>query len=110
MANEKLRRMISEPTEATYSDEVLEEYVDDEGSEAGAAGAIWAEKAAALQETAYSVTADGAKYELQQKIEHALKLSAYYNSRKPAVTNRLTKFPVEDSYDVYEDWQYGEPL
>ena len=94
----KLRRMIAEPTEDTYSDEDLISYIEkyplpddlgltilDDGWEedydyCAVAAEIWAEKAAALAEV-MDFNADGGSYSASQKYKHALNMSSFYKSR-----------------------------
>jgi hypothetical protein len=109
----KLRRMVAEPTTATYSDLVIqatiETYpvVDARGEDPyvesttvpgtlainpdwtstydlhAAAAAIWEEKAAAVQPD-FNFGADGGNYSRVQKFENAMKMAKYHLARRSA--------------------------
>ncbi len=112
----RLRRMIAEPTEATYTNEDLETLieetacVDSDGYPPDndnwtatydlnkVASEIWGEKASALADE-FDYNADGGNYRKNQKYQNALNLSAYYASRAKIVTHSQNQTPVEDEYD-----------
>jgi hypothetical protein len=99
MAYEQLRRMIDEPTEATYTDSDLIGYLADYDDDLNyVASLIWGEKAASMLATTYDISADGADYKYSQKIENAKELAKYYSSKRKATTPLLVKNPVEVDY------------
>jgi hypothetical protein len=119
-----LRRMVAEPTTATYSDAtltaIIEKYphLDEQGEDPftlssatppvhvanaewmpsyclnSAAGDIWSEKAAALT-ALYDFSADGGSYQRSQAYEMCMKQARYYRSRRVPTTMRLVKSPEE---------------
>ncbi len=120
-----LRRMIAEPTIATYSDNALDDYIeagplhDDEGNASGdsgwtavydlnaAAADIWLEKAAGLTEDTYDVqvreedVAAGGDYntlwEGRSEIgRHALRMNRHYAARRAISTVAVTPLDDED--------------
>ena len=112
-----LRRRIAEPTEATYSDEVLTAIIegyalidadewepDDAGwtptyDLAAAAGRVWAEKAAALA-SGYDFSADGGSYSRSQAYEMHMKQARYWDSRRAPAALRL-----HVAHDYEKDYQ-----
>lgn len=87
----QLRRMVAEPTGATYTDEALAGYIEAHGlGEAGydlhaAAADIWDEKAAALAAN-FDATADGASLHLSQQYQQAMaQAQAHRNRSAPAM-------------------------
>ena len=103
----RLRRMVAEPTTATYSDATLEDIIerypvadaagvfpDEEGWAANAydlnaaAAEVWAEKAAALAAN-FGFTADGATFHREQAHSHALKQARFFAARRGVATVRL---------------------
>ncbi|MCB9136502.1 MAG: hypothetical protein H6636_13840 [Anaerolineales bacterium] len=119
----RVRRQVAEPSEATYSDEVLAEYIErypisdalgetpllEGGTENpdwepsydlfAAAAEIWMEKAAALS-TKYSFSADGKRHALEQQWEHAAKMAKYYLARRRVKSSAVTPSgdpPLEQS-------------
>ena len=119
-----LRRMVAEPTAATYSDAVLtaiiEKYphLDEQGEDPftlssavppvhvananwmptydlnAAAADVWQEKAAALA-ALYDFSADGGNYSRSQAYEMAMKQARYYRGRRTPTSMRLIKAPDE---------------
>lgn len=111
----QLRRMIAEPTTATYTDDDLEGTIEayplvDENGEApripsttlpgemednedwtatydlhAAAAAIWEEKAAG-QSAKYDFSADGGSYQRSQMMQQCLQMARYYASRRSPKT------------------------
>lgn len=111
----ELRRMVGEPTTATYSDLTLQGYIerypvmDARGEDPtiestttpgalqvnpdwtatydlhAAAAAIWQEKAAAVQPD-FSFGADGGNYSRHQKFENAMKMVKFHLARRAAKT------------------------
>lgn len=108
----RLRRMVAEPTNTTYTDTLLGEAIlryplpDADGHMTdsdlwvatydlnAAAAEIWQEKAAALVGRA-DFSADGGSYSDSQLVEQAERQARYYLSRRSAYTIRLKKWPVE---------------
>ena len=97
----RLRRMVAEPTEDTYSDDALQAILDENrlvdvdgllpadddwtptyDLNASAAD-VWAEKAAAFAAD-YDFAADGASYDRSQKIQQASAMERKYRSRRAA--------------------------
>lgn len=123
----KVRRMVAEPTEATYSDASITAYievhplVDANGTSPtyyaassramventnwmatydlnAAAADIWDEKASSLAED-YDFSADGGSYHRSQAYEQAMKQARYYRSRRSLKT--ITQAPsYEDNDDL----------
>ena len=95
----KIRRMISEPTEATYTDEDIESLIDEypvidkDGKDPdetnwiptydlnAVAGDIWAEKASAISAN-FDFTADGATFNRSQVAKQYMDQARYYRSRR----------------------------
>lgn len=112
----RLRRMVSEPSEDTYTDELLTEYlqlwplVDNNGRDYNnenwtegydlfaAAADIWDEKAALIYNK-HDFTADGASFSSNQMFENAKALANHFRSLQKAkvkrapVVGRNTYFP-----------------
>lgn len=123
----RLRRMIAEPTEATYTDDELgnllqaeslpdrlgnqpdEEDWEETYDENMVASRIWLEKSSNYVEE-FDFTADGGSFSRSQKYEHCLKQSSYYASRSAARSKAFKSYPkditVTDGYDdiEYKDW------
>jgi hypothetical protein len=86
----RLRRMIAEPTDATYTDADLEGIAerhvitDADGNEStdynSAAAEIWGEKAACLA-GAFGYSGDGGNLSRSQVFDHCRKMAAYFKSR-----------------------------
>jgi hypothetical protein len=122
----KVRRMVNEPTETTYDDETIQEYIEtypltdargevpliestttpgtlDENEDwiatydlAAAAADIWGEKAAVLSQD-YDFDADGAKYTRSQAYEQAMKQARYYRARRSVGTITQSPQPLLDA-------------
>lgn len=106
----KLRRMIAEPTNTTYTDgdleDAIEEYavLDSEGYAHdsddwtatydlnAAAAALWEEKATAFVGL-YDFNADGGSFNRSQAYEQAMKMARHYHSRKRVGTISLRPEP-----------------
>ena len=115
----ELRRKIGEPTYDTYSDSVLQGYIEryplvDASGEApfieedgalfvsnsweptydlnAAAAAIWGEKAATLAVN-YDFSADGASYHRSQAYKQAQEQARYYSARRSIKTVTLRPEP-----------------
>ena len=114
----KLRRMVNEPTTATYSDETLQEYIEacptmDENGESprvpstttpgemmanpdwvatydlhAAAAAVWEEKAGAVAPN-YDFSADGGSYSRSQAHQQAMQMVRFHLSRRSPGTITL---------------------
>lgn len=114
----RLRGMIAEPAQTTYSDAVLAERIED-NPKADADGLlpddggwvetydlhrtasqIWTEKAAALA-GAYDVNADGGSYSRSQKHAHAIKLAGFYASRSAPRVRFMTRRGAVNAYNLY---------
>jgi len=85
-----LRRMVAEPTTATYSDEALSALVDDKGSLDAAAAAVWEEKAAAAS-TLVNVSESGSSRSMQQIHQNALEMAKFYSGRITEVSADVSK-------------------
>lgn len=98
----RVRRMVNEPTDATYSDVTISGYlVEYDEDKNYVAGEIWAEKASAIQSTMYNFSADGASYNLTDVFNNAVNQAKYYNSRRKVKSNLWVKDPEEvDSESV----------
>lgn len=118
----QLRRMVAEPTQATYDDTTLTAYIEryphidqfgesplDEWGEANtdwtatydlaaAAGDVWEEKASAVA-TKFDFSANGGQYTQSQQYEQAMKQCRYFRSRRMPSTTLLVKSPEESKYD-----------
>lgn len=108
----RVRRMVAEPTSATYTDAIIAAAIErypapdalhhrpvDEDGRANAAWAatydinaatadIWQEKAAALAAN-FDFQADGARFERSQALKHAMSMATLYRSRRYAGTTRV---------------------
>lgn len=109
---ERFRRMIHEPTDDTYSDELLKEYVekypllDSNGREVGedewepvydlhlAAADVWEEKVALYMED-FTFTADGATYRLSERIENMMARVRYHRANRTPKSVTVHKWPKE---------------
>lgn len=120
----RLRRMVDEPTDATYDDTALEEYLtryrimDTLGSEPytwtsttpptqvdntswietydvhAAAAEIWTEKAAAVYDQ-HDFSADGGSYKVSQLYDHCVAMATFHNARASIKSIKLIKSPAE---------------
>lgn len=114
----KLRRMVAEPTTATYSDDDIIEYIeayphidefgesptDDDGTENtdwtptydlnAAAADVWQEKAAGVAQK-FDFSADGGQYSTSQQYDQYMKQVRYYRARRMPSTARMVKWPDE---------------
>ena len=108
----RVRRMVAEPTTATYSDTLIAEIivrypvpdaagvypVDEDGVAESAwvatydlnaaAAELWVEKSAALA-SGYDFSADGGTFNRSQAMANAQKMASYYASRRYAKGVRL---------------------
>lgn len=107
-----LRRMVAEPTSATYSDQALSAFIeaypvidakhrdpaDDEWEATydlnAAAQDIWSEKASALA-GGFDFSADGGQYSRSQQYQQAMAQARYYGARRKAASKRIVKSPKE---------------
>jgi hypothetical protein len=133
----QLRRMVAEPTAATYSDASLTSYIemypriDLFGTEpfiytmalppvatsntewvptydlCAAAADVWDEKAAGLA-TKVDFSADGGNYSMSQQYQFAVSRAKYYRSRRMATTTKLHKSPAENT-SSYPLWVGNDP-
>lgn len=112
----KLRRMIAEQTDTTYTDGDLEDTIeehavlDSEGHAPesddwtatydlnAAAAAIWEEKAAAYVGQ-YDFNADGGSFNRAQMHDQAMKMARHYHSRKRVGTISLRPEPPLEKAD-----------
>jgi len=110
----RLRRMIAEPTTATYDDGALADYIEANPVMDGefrapdhsdwdptydlhaAAADLWEEKAAAIAE-AFDFTADGASYSRSQQVAQYMQQARYHRSRRTPSSTTLVKWPKERS-------------
>lgn len=90
-----LRRATNEPDDDTYSDEVLAALIDAHGF-AGAASAVWRDKAAATADMV-NVTESGSSRSLGDISANALKMAAYFDkqTQEPTVIKRSFTTPIE---------------
>lgn len=125
----RIRRMTNEPTETTYDDDAITEYIEyyplvdargqpptiestttpgtlDENPDwiatydlNAAAADIWAEKSSILSQD-FDYSADGGQYARSQAYEQAMKQSRYYRARRSMTTITQSPVPV---YDTTED-------
>lgn len=123
----QLRRMVAEPTNDTYNDAALTEYIqkypllDEQGEppyyldtstqpptqednddwipswDLASAAADVWEEKAALVAGSYDVSVDGASHRLSQKYEQAMAQVRYHRSRRAAKNGTLHKWPEEHS-------------
>ena len=121
----QLRRMVAEPTTATYDDATLTTYIEryphiDQFGElpldawglananwtatydlAAAAADVWEEKAAIVAGK-FDFAANGGNYSQSQQYEQYMNQCRYYRSRRMPSTVMLVKYPPESSFD--ESW------
>jgi hypothetical protein len=121
----QLRRMVAEPTTATYSDAILTTYIEtyphiDQFGEspldaygeanadwtatydlAAAAADVWQEKAGAVA-SKFDFAANGGQYTQSQQYEQMMKQVRYYRARRMPTTATLVKSPEETRFD--ESW------
>lgn len=101
----RVRLMINEPTDSTYSDAAIEERIlehplpDSAGVAPGGEGwvptydlnvlaaNIWTEKASALA-SRFSFSADGASFNLNQAYDNAIKMATYYSQQSTSAWKR----------------------
>lgn len=125
----ELRRMVAEPTDATYNDALLTVYIEryplmDERGEQPytwdtstepptqetntnwvesydfhAAAADILEEKAALWLTIYSFSADGGNYQVSLAYEQLMKSVRYHRARRATKTMRAVKYPDEPEGD-----------
>jgi hypothetical protein len=125
----KLRRMINEPTATNYSDDVLEEYIEEWSCEDSFGIAPWTidystipptytdnadwfptydlnaaaaeiwEEKAAAIQDEFDFAADGGNYTRSQKYEQAIKQASRYKSRSKPKNLLMSKFPKEHNSD-----------
>jgi hypothetical protein len=115
----RLRRMVAEPSEDTYTDDVLQAMLDENRLADvdgvlpsdddwiptydlnATAADVWAEKASSLA-TAYDFSADGAQYERSQQIAQASTMERKYRARRAArgVALTATHREIEDGYEL----------
>ena len=123
----RLRRMIAEPTDATYTDEILEALilstacVDKDGNEPTSeswiptydlfkvASETWLEKASVFQQE-FDFNADGGDFKRSQKYKHAIKQSSVFKSRSKALSLMLKQHPINNltSLSQFEDLEYKD--
>lgn len=72
-----LRRMVDEPTTATYSDAALSAIIDASSTLNAAAAQVWQEKAAAAS-TLVNVSESGSSRSMQQVHQNALSMARHY--------------------------------
>ena len=128
----RIRRMVNEPTETDYDDDLVEDYieryplVDARGEDpwvestttpgtleenddwtatydlAAAAADIWSEKAAALAGD-FDFSADGGNYSRSQAYEQYMKQSRYWRARRSAVTMTMVPVPLAQGTEELDD-------
>ena len=86
---ETLRRMIAEPTSTTYSDAMLESFIDEAGGDLNLAAArIWDEKAANVA-VQHDFQADGTNMSRSQLFDHYKRTASLFRSRRRLAVTRL---------------------
>lgn len=123
----RLRRIVAEPTDVTYTDAILWSMIEEEavGDSVGhspdnadwtptynlfrVAGHIWAEKASAYVEQ-HDFSADGGNFARSQKYQNALKQSAYYYSKAKVTSLKFIQSPIVTGLNEqgYEDFPYKD--
>jgi hypothetical protein len=123
----QLRRMVSEPTDTTYTDELLWSMIeaqsvkdadgyspDDDDWTATyniykVAADIWAEKASGYV-TQHDFDADGGKFNRSQKYQNAIRMSQFYLSKSKVVSVKFLQEPVLTglTVDGWEDFPYKD--
>ncbi len=113
----RLRRMTNEPTETTYTDELMAAYLEawpltdsnglnpDTGGSSwveaydlhAAAADIWEEKAATFQEK-HDFQADGASYSANQMYENAMKQANDHRAKQKAQVKRAVNQSTTGTY------------
>jgi hypothetical protein len=126
----QIRRMVAEPTAATYSDALIQGFIEtypllDERGEApytfssatppaqvvntawiatydlhAAAADIWSEKASNFA-ALYQFSADGGSYSRNQAYEQMMTSARYHASRRATKTMTAIKWPKETSADRF---------
>lgn len=115
-----VRRMVNEPTQSPYTDDILARYieryptVDDNGLESGDSGwvagydlnsvasDIWSEKASLVQ-MYYDFQADGGRYTQSQLYEMAMDKSRYHAARRKVSSKSTFKKPDENTDNLSDD-------
>lgn len=127
----QLRRMVAEPTEATYSDETAAAYIErypllDERGEApytydstttpptqtantewiatydlNAAAADIWDEKTAAIASQYDFSADGSRFDMSKQVQQYEKRARYYRMRQAAKTARLHKWPEENGEEEF---------
>jgi hypothetical protein len=119
----EVRRMVGEPTTATYSDDLLityiekyphlDEYGEEPTTEDGeansewtptydlhaAAGDIWEEKAATVSGK-FDFSADGGSYSPSQVYQQFMAQCRHHRARRMPSTARMVKSPPEERMDM----------
>ena len=116
----RLRRMVAEATEVTYTDETLTEVIelyptldidglslDDDDWTAtydlhAAASEVWTEKAAALTGS-FDFNADGASFSRSQRYAQASKMARHYGARRTVGTITLVREWDDDDLTETDD-------
>lgn len=125
----QLRRMVAEPTVTTYSDALIQGFIetyplmDERGEQPytwdsatppakvantawvatydlhAAAADIWEEKAA-VWANQYSYSADGGNYTVSNAYEQMMKQARYHRARRATKTMTAVKYPQESNTDT----------
>lgn len=123
---DQLRRMVAEPTQDTYGDDLLGEYLaayplpDSAGAQptdtawlgcwdaALAAAQIWEEKAAAFAAD-YDFSADGGSYQRSQVHRQMLDIARNFRARRKTSALVLKAQPRPDTAPSLESWIGNAP-
>ena len=128
----RIRRITNEPTEVTYDDDLVTDYIEayplvdargevpwvestttpgslEENPDwtatydlAAAAADIWAEKASALAGD-YDFSADGGNYRRSQAFEQYMKAHRYWRSRRSVKTITMVPVPLAQGTELLSD-------
>jgi len=124
----RLRSMINEPTDATWTDDDLMQLIeaaacmDKYGKEPDdygwvptynlyqAAAELWLEKAAKVSDE-FDFSADGGNFQRSQKQMMMLKQASYFESRSKALGLHLKQYPVTSAGKLgWEDLEYKDDI
>lgn len=91
---EQLRKMIGEPTEATWTNLMLEELIIAHESDLrSVARYVWESKAAEYHKMV-NVSESGSSRSMQQMFEHAIKMAELYGKNPDGTSPSTTMSPV----------------
>jgi len=98
MSLTKLRRLINEPTDVTYSDAILSEALAEQSDIYAVAADIWLEKAAAV--ISFDFSADGATFSKSQLHKQYLEQRDLCLSKVKGTIVKVVPKPTPKDYQV----------